>query len=45
MYFYNVEMFLVIEVFKLNNSMVGPLSLSLRKSTYVGVVLLGKDKE
>ena len=45
MYFYNVEMFLVIEVFKLNNRMVGPLSLSFVKSTNVGVVLLAKDKE
>ena len=33
-------MFLVIEVFKLNNRMVGYLSLSLWKSMYVGVVLL-----
>ena len=45
MYFYNLEMFLVIEVFKLNNRMVGLLSFSLAKSTDVGVVLLVKDKE
>ena len=38
-------MFLVIEVFKLNNRMVGPLSLSLAKSTDMGVVLLKKDKK
>ena len=38
-------MFLVIEVFKLNNRIVRPLSLSLRKSMDVGVVLLPKDKE
>ena len=41
MHFNIVEMFL----FKLNNRMVGPLSLSLAKSTDVGVVLLAKDKE
>ena len=45
MYFNIVEMFLVIKVFKLNNRMVGPLSLSLAKSTDVGVVLLAKDKQ
>ena len=45
MYFYNVEMFLIIGVFKLNNRMVGPLSLSLAKSTNVGVVLLAKENE
>ena len=46
MYFHNVEMFfLIIGVFKLNNRMVGPLNLSLAKSTDMSVVLLAKDKE
>ena len=43
MYFYIVEMFLVIEVFKLNNRMVGLLSLSLRKSTDVGFIFSAKS--
>ena len=38
-------MFLVIEIFKLNNRMMRLLSLSLAKSTSVGVVLLAKDRE
>ena len=45
MSFYNVEMFLILGVFKLNIRMVRPLSLSLVKSTDVGVVLLAKDKK
>ena len=45
LYFYIVEMFLVIEIFKLNNRMVRSLSLSLRKRMNVGVVLLPKNSE
>ena len=40
MHFNIVEIFL----FKLNNRMVGPLNLSLAKSTNVGVVLLAKGQ-
>ena len=45
MYFYIVEMFLVIEIFKLNNRMVRPLSMFLRKSMDVSVVLRGENTD
>ena len=45
MHFYIVELFLVIEIFKLNNRMVRPLSMLLRKNMDVSVVLLRKNKE
>ena len=44
MYFYIVEIFLVIEVFKLNNGMVGPLSMFLQKEHGCGCCTLGEEQ-